>query len=232
LLCIFSLKKYFSEKKYTLQNKLFFLIIFISLPLHAHTFTGMIGFYDGLSHPVLGMDHFLAMVSVGIVSAQIGGRAIWSVPAMFVTFMIIGGALGIGAEFEKGFGDQSIYTNQAGTLNYFADYVYVIIELGIFLSVILLGAAIAIEKKLPVSITMIFVSLFGLCHGAAHGLEMPWAANPVLFALGFVAGTTTLHLFGVVIGSLATKTAISSFLLRCIGVGCLVYGFYLLISLA
>ncbi|MDC0057020.1 HupE/UreJ family protein [Alphaproteobacteria bacterium] len=215
-----------------MQSKLFFIIIFIAFPAHAHTFTGMIGFYDGLSHPVLGMDHFLAMVSVGIVSAQIGGRAIWRVPAMFVTFMIIGGALGIGAEFEKGFGDQAIYTNQTSTLNYFADYVYIIIELGIFLSVILLGAAIAIEKKLPISITMIFVSFFGLCHGAAHGLEMPWAANPVLFALGFVAGTTTLHLFGVGIGSFATKTAISSFLLRCIGVGCLVYGFYLLISLA
>ena len=70
------------------------------------------------------MDHFLAMVSVGIVSAQIGGRAIWRVPAMFVTFMIIGGAIGIGAEFEKEFSDQTIYTNQTGTLNYFADYVF------------------------------------------------------------------------------------------------------------
>jgi len=229
LLCIFLLKKYFSEKKHTLQNKLFPLIIFIALPVHAHTFTGMIGFYDGLSHPVLGMDHFLAMVSVGIVSAQIGGRAIWSVPAMFVTFMIIGGVLGIGAEYNKGFGDQAISLNKAGTLNYFADYVYMIIELGIILSVILLGAAIAVEKKLSVSITMIFVSLFGLCHGAAHGLEMPWAANPILFASGFVAGTTTLHLFGVGIGSLAIKTTISSLVLRCIGVGCVVYGFYLLI---
>ena len=55
------------------------ILLFLSLVLytsgaHAHTFTGMVGFYDGLSHPVLGIDHFLAMVSVGIVSAQIGGR--------------------------------------------------------------------------------------------------------------------------------------------------------------
>ena len=59
------------------------ILLFLSLVLytsgaHAHTFTGMVGFYDGLSHPVLGIDHFLAMVSVGIVSAQIGGRAIWT----------------------------------------------------------------------------------------------------------------------------------------------------------
>ena len=49
------------------------ILLFLSLVLytsgaHAHTFTGMVGFYDGLSHPVLGIDHFLAMVSVGIVS--------------------------------------------------------------------------------------------------------------------------------------------------------------------
>ena len=50
---------------------LFFLsFIFFSSAVHAHTFTGMVGFYDGLSHPVLGIDHFLAMVSVGIVIAQ------------------------------------------------------------------------------------------------------------------------------------------------------------------
>ena len=56
---------------------LFFLsFIFFSSAVHAHTFTGMVGFYDGLSHPVLGIDHFLAMVSVGIVSAQIGGLSL------------------------------------------------------------------------------------------------------------------------------------------------------------
>ena len=71
-----------------------------AIPANAHTFTGMIGFYDGLSHPVLGTDHFLAMVSVGIVSAQIGGRAIWTVPSTFVGVMIIGGILGIAAEIN------------------------------------------------------------------------------------------------------------------------------------
>tara|TARA_Y100000741_G_C18218777_1_gene544908 strand:- start:466 stop:708 length:243 start_codon:yes stop_codon:yes gene_type:complete len=63
--------------------------------VNAHTFTGMIGFYDGLSHPVLGIDHFLAMVSVGIISTQIGGRAIWTVPGTFVLMMLIGGILGM-----------------------------------------------------------------------------------------------------------------------------------------
>ncbi len=64
------------------------------LPVLAHNYTGMVGFYDGISHPVLGLDHFLAMISVGILSAQIGGKAIWTVPSTFVFVMTIGGLVG------------------------------------------------------------------------------------------------------------------------------------------
>ena len=137
----------------------FYIISFflISSVTHAHTYTGMIGFYDGLSHPVLGMDHFFAMVSVGIVSAQIGGRAIWTVPSTFVGVMVIGGMLGIAAEINKGLDNQVISLSEAGSLNYLADYINTVIEFGIVLSVILLGLAIAIEKKLSVGITIIFV---------------------------------------------------------------------------
>jgi len=215
-----------------LQNFFFYillLLILLAIPANAHTFIGMIGFYDGLSHPVLGMDHFLAMVSVGIISAQIGGRAIWTVPSTFVGVMIIGGIFGITAEISKGLDDQVITLSEVDSIKYFADYIYKIIEFGIILSVILLGLAIAIEKKLSVGIAMIFVGLFGLCHGAAHGLEMPWAANPLLFASGFSTGTATLHLFGVGIGSFFTQSKIFSLILRIIGIACALYGCYLFV---
>ena len=104
---------------------LFFLsFIFFAPSVHAHTFTGMVGFYDGLSHPVLGIDHFLAMVSVGIISAQIGGRAIWSVPLTFVMVMILGGITGISAETYKGFNEQAVTLNGLNSLNNFLDYLY------------------------------------------------------------------------------------------------------------
>ena len=199
-----------------------------SEPVVAHTFTGMIGFYDGLSHPVLGIDHFLAMVSVGIISAQIGGRAIWTVPTTFVCIMILGGIIGILAEINKGIGDESILLSEINSVNYFADYIYLLIEIGIILSVILLGLAIAINKKITGYLIFIFVGVFGFCHGTAHGLEMPWAFNPILFALGFATGTATLHLFGVGIGHFALKTFFSSILLRVIGLFCAVYGSYLI----
>ncbi|MFQ5635974.1 MAG: HupE/UreJ family protein [Gammaproteobacteria bacterium] len=74
-------------------------------------------FMGGLTHPVLGLDHFLAMVSVGVLSAQIGGRAIWTVPTTFVGIMAVGGVLG------------------------FVDVGLTAMELGIAISVLVLGIA-------------------------------------------------------------------------------------------
>ena len=182
-----------------------FLLIF-PLPVLAHNFTGMVGFYDGISHPVLGLDHFLAMISVGIVSAQIGGKAIWTVPATFVSIMTIGGVFGFLLIIDEFF----------------------FVEVGIVLSVILLGFGISIEKKIPTNLIMVFVGIFGLFHGIAHGIEVPAAANPLLFVLGFICGTSALHIFGVGIGYFSIKTAISSILLRLTGILFSIYGIYLL----
>ncbi len=192
------------------MNKNFFTflicLLFYSLPALAHSFTGRIGFYDGISHPVLGLDHFLAMISVGIVSAQISGKAIWTVPTTFVIIMTIGGLFGFFLIFEE----------------------YFFVEVGIILSVILLGFGISIEKKIPTKLIIVFVGIFGLFHGTAHGIEVPAAANPLLFVLGFICGTTVLHLFGVGIGYFSIKTTLSSLILRLTGIVFAIYGIYLL----
>ena len=192
------------------MNKKFFIFLtclsVYPLQVLAHSFTGRIGFYDGISHPVLGLDHFLAMVSVGIVSAQIGGKAIWTVPATFVTIMTIGGLFGF----------------------FLIVYEFFFVEVGIVFSVILLGFAISIDKKIPKKIIIFFVGIFGFFHGTAHGLEVPAAANPLLFVLGFICGTTALHIFGVAIGYFSIKTAVSSVLLRLTGISFATYGIYLL----
>ena len=80
-------------------------------------------------------------------------------------------------------------------------------------------------------VIIFFVGIFGFFHGTAHGIEVPAAANPILFVLGFIFGTTALHLFGVAIGYFSIKTAISSILLRLTGVIFGVYGIYLLIGI-
>src|SRR6478752_3200020 len=53
----------------------------------------MHGFTHGFAHPLGGLDHMLAMVTVGIFAWQLGGRALWLVPAAFVAAMALGGAL-------------------------------------------------------------------------------------------------------------------------------------------
>ena len=176
------------------------------LPALAHAFFGKEGFYDGISHPVLGLDHLLAMICVGIISAQIGGRAIWTVPFTFVSIMTIGGLFGFLLIVQE----------------------FYFVEVGIILSVILLGIAISIQKKIPIFLIMIFVGIFGLFHGIAHGLEIPAASSPILFILGFICGTTALHIFGVIIGHLSIKTKVSLNLLRLTGITFALYGFYLI----
>ncbi len=148
------------------------------------------GFLSGLVHPVLGYDHLLAMLSVGILSAQIGGRAIWTVPSTFVSVMALGGALGL------------------------IDIGLTSIELGIAASLVLLGLIIAAERKLPVLIAMAAVGFFAIFHGYAHGAEMPTTAEPVLYALGFLTGTALIHIAGVVIGDIAKHYERGKMILR------------------
>lgn len=60
------------------------------------------------------------------------------------------------------------------------------VEIGIALSVLLLGLAIAFDRQLPLLFAMAFVGVFAIFHGHAHGAEMPELASPVLYALGFM----------------------------------------------
>ena len=106
-----------------MRKFILFAILFILFPglAHAHILSGEGGFLSGLTHPVLGFDHFLAMLSVGILSAQMGGRAIWTVPTTFVCVMAVGAFIGIRAIPLPG------------------------VEYGIALSVLVLGFALALS---------------------------------------------------------------------------------------
>jgi len=166
--------------------------------------TSLVG---GALHPLRGADHLLAMVSVGIISALIGGRAIYWVPAMFVLFMTVGGVVGVfGVEMPM-------------------------VEVGIGMSVVVLGAAISRPRLVPLWATMLVVGIFGSMHGNAHGLEMPTADAPVFYTLGFLITTTSIHIVGVVIGHYAAKAratrlglASAGLVISCVGVFLVVRG--------
>lgn len=173
----------------------FFIIILCPAVAMAHAPGGEGGFLAGLTHPVLGFDHFLAMLSVGILSAQIGGRAIWTVPATFVTVMAVGALIGVEAISLPG------------------------VEYGIALSVLILGFALAMEDKLPTAWAMTGVGFFAMFHGHAHGTEMPSIVKPIVYAGGFLLGTAAIHIAGVLLGVFSEKTAKGAAILRYVGAG-------------
>jgi len=143
----------------------------------AHTGVGdTSGFLHGFGHPITGLDHILAMVMVGVFACQLGGRALWLVPSTFVLVMAFGGALGI-----------------AGINVPF-------VEIGIALSVIVLGAVVALGVKAPIAVAMAVVGFFAIFHGHAHGAEMPEDAGGLAYGLGFVVATALLHAVGIGIG--------------------------------
>lgn len=160
--------------------------VFVLAPAMAVAHTGhgdTSGLMHGFSHPITGIDHVLAMVAVGVLAAQLGGRALWLMPLGFVGVMAVAGALGM-----------------AGIPLPFS-------EVGIALSVIVLGLAVAFRLSPPELAAVALVGFFAVFHGHAHGAEMPAAASPVLYALGFVGATAMLHAAGVGIGLLVGREA-------------------------
>ncbi|NNM73597.1 HupE/UreJ family protein [Enterovirga aerilata] len=146
-------------------------------PALAHTgFGGVSGFGHGFSHPFGGADHVLAMVAVGLMAAQLGGRALWALPLAFLSMMTIGGALGL-AGFELPY-----------------------VELGIGLSVVAFGLAIALRADAPLALATALIGAFALFHGHAHGAEMPDTASGLAYGAGFVVATAILHAAGIAIG--------------------------------
>jgi urease accessory protein len=151
--------------------------IAIAPPAFAHTGVGdTTGVLHGFLHPISGIDHMLAMVAVGLFAALLGGRALWLVPLSFVTMMAIGGSLGMAA------------------IN------LPFVEIGVGLSVVALGAAVALRLNMPTAAAMAFVGFFAIFHGHAHGAEMPDTGSGFSYGAGFVLATALLHVCGIGLG--------------------------------
>lgn len=134
------------------------------------------GFATGFTHPLTGLDHLIAMIAIGLWAAQIGGRAVVVLPAVFVSMMLAGGALALnGVQVPA-------------------------IEPGIVASVLVLGLLIAAAAKLPLIAGIIITAIFAFVHGAAHGQELG-ESSPLVFALGAMLASTLLHIAGALLGT-------------------------------
>lgn len=162
------------------------LLTFVPSIAHAHTGAGMAtGLAHGFAHPLTGVDHLLAMVAVGILAAQLGGRSLWTLPTTFVGVMIGGFLLAASGVALPG------------------------VELAIMASVIVLGALVARARAMPIIAAVAMVGTFALFHGHAHGAEMPGAAHAATYLAGFAIATALLHGAGVAL-TLALRTHVSA----------------------
>ncbi|MGF1643610.1 MAG: HupE/UreJ family protein [Thiotrichales bacterium] len=137
---------------------------------HAH------GFWAGLMHPVLGMDHLLAIVALGLWASLLRGRARWLAPAAFIAFLLLGGLLGLGG------------------------IVIPHLEIGIALSVLVFGLMLATLVR-NAGIAIALAAGFALFHGNAHGVEMPAALDAALYTIGYVSATAALTFAALGAGS-------------------------------
>ena len=158
------------------------------------------GFAGGLAHPFMGLDHLLAMIAIGLWAAQQGGRALWAIPATFV------GAMGLGFVLAE------------------SGWLLPNVEPAIAVSVLVPGLLIAMRQHASLLAGIAIAAVFALFHGAAHGLEMPQAASPVLYALGFMLATVCLH------GAGLASSVIGRHAMRLAGVGIAATGLALVLA--
>ncbi len=173
----------------------------LAAPLaQAHEGAGLAGgFMSGFAHPLLGWDHVVAMLAVGLWGAFLGAPALWLLPVVFPLVMAAGGALGVlGVPLPA-------------------------VEVGIAVSAIALGGVVAGALRPPLWAAALLVALFAVFHGHAHGTELPQAASPLAYSLGFVIATGALHLTGIALG-LLTRWPAGRIAVRGMGAGIALLG--------
>jgi urease accessory protein len=108
----------------------------------------------------------------------LGAPAIWILPITFPLVMAFGGVLGVSG-FDLPFAE--------GVVGF---------------SGVALGLVVALRVRPSLWIAAVLVAIFAIFHGYAHGKELPDAADPIGYGVGFVTATGLLHLCGILIGTL------------------------------
>jgi urease accessory protein len=132
-----------------------------------------LSFASGFAHPMTGLDHMLAMLTVGLWAGLNGGRALWVWPLAFVGVMLVGGGMGMSGVHLPA------------------------VDAGILASVVILGLLVLSAERMPVAAGAVLIGVFALLHGHAHGTELPATAAASSYMAGFAVATGMLHAAGL-----------------------------------
>ena len=180
-------------------------IAIYSAPAFAHPGHGIDNtVVQGFLHPVSGVDHALAMLSVGFLAFRLGGRALWAIPAAFIIMMAAGGVLGATGPT---------------------------IEQVIATSVLVLGVLMALAARLSLPFVIPVTALFAMFHGVAHGTDgAVGSALPLSYFSGFLLATAVLLGAGIVLGHGVSVLQKRDLLQRIAGAAIGLTGFLMLVG--
>jgi urease accessory protein len=154
-----------------------FLLLLAFLSQQFFSFDNL-GWSHGFSHPLMGWDHLVTMLAVGVWAAQLRGQAVWMLPLAFVGVMSLGGlagAAGISIPSVEGI---------------------------ILLSCAVFSVLITRKIRFSAKINVMIVAFFAFFHGFAHGQEISTSASLISYTLGFMLATLLLHGAGILVSKL------------------------------
>ncbi|MGR9000199.1 MAG: HupE/UreJ family protein [Gammaproteobacteria bacterium] len=153
------------------------LLLMLSLPVQAHTGAGTVhGFADGLLHPLMGVDHLLVMLAIGLWAALRGGKSLWLLPVSFLLMMAAGAGLQLAG----------VTVNAA--------------ETWVAVSVLVSGLLVWGNYRITTGLAVALAAGFALSHGYVHAAELQTEIDASTYASGFLLTTALLHVLGIVAG--------------------------------
>ena len=187
------------------KNLLIASTLLMATPVMAHTGHGVHGFESGLSHPLMGADHLMAMLTVGIWSALALNTKRWLGPATFIGGMSLGAILGLNGMALP------------------------FLEPSIALSVVMMGLLLLAFSRVSTQVSLGLIGVFALFHGNAHGLEAPLGGTVAAYMAGFLLSTSVLHIAGLGLGTVL-RTQVQRWLVPALGGGISLVGMWLLLA--
>ena len=180
--------------------------VLLAGPALAHTGHGEAnGFLHGLEHPVFGMDHLLAMVTVGLWSGFVLPQRLWAGALAFMGAMVLGAAMswnGIGLP-----GVEAVITAS-------------VVVFGLLVLVARRGQSAGMTAA-----SLAAIAAFALAHGHAHATE---ASGQVLaYLAGFLIATAGLHLAGIGLARSVAEGRFAGAVQRILGIGAALGGLVL-----
>lgn len=131
------------------------------------------GMLAGFLHPLLGLDHLLAIAALGILLFSVSKKQSIVIGASFIALLAIG-----------------FYGAQLGVFSMAEN----IMETLIMASVVLSLGFVVLSKVIKANVSAFIVTGFAVFHGIAHGVEVPAGASSQGFAAGFLISCVILML--------------------------------------